>query len=64
MFKMYDVVIAKKDLENVPKGATGTILEVYGNDDYEIEFMNAEGQTLNLLTVNAKDIEIFKEESL
>lgn len=57
MFKMYDIIVAKENLKNVPKGSLGTILEVYENNDYEIEFVNALGHTLNILTINEKYID-------
>lgn len=54
---MYDIIVARENLEKVPKGSLGTILEVYENNDYEIEFVNALGHTLNILTINEKYID-------
>ena len=49
---MYDVVIALQDLDNVPKGSKGTILMVFKDGEaYEVEFMDNEGNSLNIITV-------------
>ena len=58
MYSVYDVVIAKRILDDVPKGSKGTILIVYENgDNYEVEFIDDNGETINVLTVNEIDIE-------
>lgn len=57
MFKEYDVVLATRPLDNVPAGTIGTILIVYEEGKaYEVEFMDIEGTTLNVLTVRVQDI--------
>ncbi|MDI3329035.1 MAG: DUF4926 domain-containing protein [Alicyclobacillaceae bacterium] len=60
MFDEYDVVKAKRDLTpEVPKGTRGTIVMVYDitAGDYEVEFVDGQGNHIALLTVNAVDIE-------
>lgn len=60
MFKEYDVVRALKDIsEKVPKGSEGTVLMIFSSTppQYEVEFMDDEGNTLDILTVHEKDIE-------
>jgi len=58
MLKEYDSVVAKKDLGDVPKGTKGVIVIVYpGKRDFEVEFFDAEGNTLCVITVNEMDIE-------
>ena len=42
----------------VPFGSKGTILDVYGNDDYEVEFCNKIGETLLFQSFNIKDLEL------
>jgi hypothetical protein len=57
-FEMYDVVMAIQDLENVPQGSTGTVLMVFEDGvAYEVEFMDNEGNTLNIITVKDSEIE-------
>jgi len=61
MFDEYDVVRAKRDLTpDVPKGTRGTIVMVYDSTagDYEVEFVDDNGNHTALLTVNAVDMEI------
>lgn len=61
MFSDYDVVIAIKDLStNVRKGAVGAILMCFENDDYEVEFIDEQGESLEVLTVPGSDI-VLKE---
>ena len=58
MFKELDMVKAKKDLsETVHKGTIGTIVMVYTPFDFEVEFFDNDYNTLDLLTVNAEDLE-------
>lgn len=59
MYSEYDIVIAKRSLEGgVPQGSKGTILIVYENEkDYEVEFVDDNGDTINVITVTETDIE-------
>jgi hypothetical protein len=62
MYSEYDVVIANKNLENVPKGSQGTVLIVHkSGKDYVVEFMDDEGNTINVLTVNERDIDRYRK---
>lgn len=57
LFKMYDLVKAKVDLESVPRNSRGTIVLVYaGGKDFEVEFDDGNGNTLAILTVNKNDL--------
>jgi hypothetical protein len=59
MFEEYEVVRARRQLsEKVPPGAKGTILLVYRHPNlaYEVEFLDSEGESLELLTVADDDI--------
>jgi len=61
MFKEYDVVVAVKQLnDQIKKGATGTILIIHPSKSpaYEVEFVNAEGETLDVVTVIEEQIKI------
>ncbi len=49
--------------ENIPdkllrKGEHGAIVEVFGNDDYLVEFCNSFGETTALETINSKYFEV------
>lgn len=56
MYKEYDVVVASRNLDNVPKGTLGVILIVHDESNYEIEFLDSDDNSLNILTVNESDI--------
>ena len=63
LFKEYDAVRANKRLNiNISKGEEGTILMVFEGEDkeYEVEFVDEEGNTLDILTVRETDLEIVK----
>lgn len=52
--ELFDIVELLVDLpENeLQSGVQGTIVECYGDDVYEIEFTNSEGETLALCTLS------------
>jgi hypothetical protein len=59
MFEEYEVVRARRQLnEKVPLGTIGTILLLYGHPPaaYEVEFVNSDGDHLDVLTVVDDDI--------
>jgi len=56
-FELYDVVALTSPMpeEGLPEGARGTVLQVYEEDEkraYLVEFCDAEGMTLALLTIH------------
>lgn len=61
MFKEYDVVRAKHDLNSIicrgTKGAVMLILHENPNK-YEVEFVDENGETLELLSVGDEDLEL------
>ena len=63
MFHEYDVIKLKKDnpSRNLYAGVKGTILMVYDEPHlpraYEVEFLDEEGKTLALLTLQEDEIE-------
>jgi len=63
MFKEYLVVKATKDItSNVKEGCVGTIVYIhrYPDEAYEVEFVDENNDTIDLLSVNAKDIKLFE----
>jgi len=59
MIKEYDIVCALRDLnDKVLKGHKGTVLIIYQNLPavYEIEFIDENFDTLDLLTVKCEDV--------
>ncbi len=60
MFNEYDIVKAKENLsEKVYKGCKGAILIVFEGIpmEYEVEFVDNEGDSLEVMTVKEYDIE-------
>ncbi len=57
-FKLLDVVALLKDLPvaNLLSGQVGTIVEIYDNENFEVEFCNKKGETIATSPVNSKDL--------
>ncbi|WP_196607460.1 DUF4926 domain-containing protein [Pectinatus frisingensis] len=59
MIREYDVVITTKDINSkVLKGMRGAVLIVYNAKppQYEIEFLDKDGYTIDVLTLSENDI--------
>ncbi|MGB3291427.1 MAG: DUF4926 domain-containing protein [Phormidesmis sp.] len=56
--ELLDVVVLTKDLpdSNLRKGQIGTVVEVYESDDLEVEFVDLQGKTYALETLNASEL--------
>lgn len=63
MFQEYDVVKLVKTIGNVPKGTIGAIVMIHPDTPthYLVEFVDKQGNTMDLLTVSEEDIEFYKE---
>lgn len=62
--KELDIVKSVRDLsETIPKGTKGAIVAVYGSDKpaFEVEFVDEEGETIDILTVMKEDLELILE---
>jgi len=61
--KLLDCVALKKDLPEfrLRAGDTGVVVEVYARDAVEVEFMDSEGDTVALLTLNDVDLRSLSE---
>ncbi|WP_082150917.1 DUF4926 domain-containing protein [Chromobacterium sp. LK1] len=60
-FFKYDVVRSTCSLvDGVPSGTTGAILMVFASEhpQYEVEFVDSEGESLAVLTVKEEDLEL------
>ncbi len=61
MCQEYDIVRLQRTLsERLPAGTVGTVLMVYDEPDlpksYEVEFVDAAGRTIAVLTIRAEDV--------
>ena len=57
-FNLIETVVLTKDMDdhNLKKGDLGSVVEIYGDHDYEVEFVTAGGRTVALIPLNEKDI--------
>jgi hypothetical protein len=55
--KELDVVALRRDLPdaNLRAGDPGTVVHIYSDGAYEVEFINSDGFTVGLLTLQSKD---------
>lgn len=62
MFEELDKVTLTRDIKdhNLKEGDRGTIVHVYGKGEgYEVEFFNAKGNTLAVLTLVPRDLRLY-----
>ena len=66
MFKPFDIVVLDRDLPaaGLKKGDLGTVVEVYGPDGLEVEFVAASGRTQALLTLKNADVRSVGDQDL
>lgn len=57
-FALLDTVVLKRDLPDhgLRAGDLGAVVELYGDDGVEVEFVQASGQTKAVLTLRAGDL--------
>lgn len=57
-YALLDTVVLNRDLpeHGLRAGDIGAVLEIYGADDVEVEFVRASGQTKALVTLKATDL--------
>jgi hypothetical protein len=58
MFKFLDTVVLTRDVPDagLRRGDLGAIVEVYGPNAFEVEFVAASGRTQALVTLTADDV--------
>ena len=56
--KALDVVRLKSDFQSLPAGTIGTIVLEYDGTDFEVEFVDSNGDTIDVLTTPAEKIEL------
>jgi hypothetical protein len=57
-FNLLEPVVLTKDIKKhgLKKGDLGTVVEVYGKHDYEVEFVTAGGRTQALISLHEQDL--------
>ncbi len=65
-FRPLDVVVLERDLpsHSLKQGDLGTVVEVYGPDRLEVEFVTASGKTQALVTLSTSDIRLTQDNDL
>ena len=58
MFNLLDTVVLTRDVPNagLRRGDLGAIVEIYGPNAFEVEFVAASGRTQALVTLAADDL--------
>jgi hypothetical protein len=66
MFKVLDTVVLVRDLpaSGLRSGDLGAIVEVYGPNAFEVEFVAASGRTQALVTLAASDLRHVNDDDL
>lgn len=59
--KELDVVRLKTDFRNISAGVEGTIVLEYDSTAFEVEFVEAEGDTINVLTTPSEILEVVSD---
>ncbi len=56
--KLLDTIVLRKDVPQygLRRGDIGAIVEVYGGDGFEVEFITGSGRTQALVTLRSTDV--------
>jgi len=62
--KLLDVVALLKAIptHNLKAGQVGTVVEVFGDDDFEVEFVDKQGRTIAMLPLKRVDLLVLQYE--
>ncbi len=62
--KLLDVValLEERPQDGLVSGQVGTVVEVYPPDGFEVEFLDAQGRTIALVTLQRSDILVLRHE--
>ncbi len=62
--KLLDVValLNARPAENLKAGQVGTIVEIFGDDDFEVEFVDKQGRTIAMLPLKRADLLVLQYE--
>ena len=61
MMKELDVVKLKSDFESIPKGTEGTVVLDYDGRVFEVEFFDADGDTIAVVATPKECLELIWE---
>jgi hypothetical protein len=65
-YKELDTLVLRRDLpeQGLRGGDLGAVVQVYGDDVIEVEFVTASGRTQALVTLNTQDVRPVSDEDL
>ena len=65
-YKELDTVVLNRDLpeQGLRRGDLGAVVQVYGAEGIEVEFVTAAGRTQALVTLSAGDVRQVRDEDL
>ena len=65
-YKELDTIVLRRDLpkQGLRSGDLGAVVQVYGDDAIEVEFVTASGRTQALVTLNTQDVRSVSDEDL
>ena len=66
IIKELDIIALLEEIpgKNISKGTIGTIVHVYNNDFYEVEFSDLNGQAYAILTLPSEKLLLLKHEAV
>ena len=65
-YKELDTIVLRRDLpeQGLRSGDLGAVVQVYGDDGIEVEFVTASGRTQALVTLVTQDVRSVSDEDL
>jgi hypothetical protein len=61
LFEEYDIVISVEQIGNIPIGTKGTIVHLYDDYTFVVEFFDEEHNTISVETVTKKQIKKYEK---
>jgi len=65
-YKELDTVVLNRDLpeHGLRSGDLGAVVQIYGANEFEVEFVTASGRTQALVTLNIRDVRSVGDQDL
>lgn len=65
-YKELDTVVLMRDVpeQGLRSGDLGAVVQLYGDDGIEVEFVTASGRTQDLVTLRPQDVRFVSDEDL
>ena len=56
-----DSVKLNKDFQNISKGTEGAIVYKYNNENFEVEFFDKNGDTIDVVTISKEYLDLIEK---